>query len=1077
MLNIGKLRRGGENYYLNSVARGVEDYYLGSGEAPGYWLASGAADMKLEGVVGDESLRQVIKGVNPGSGRQLVEARRGERVPGFDLTFLAPKSVALLHELGPKEASNEVVNAHDASVAAALAYLERQASGARRGKGGRTSIASKGFIAAAFRHRTSRAGDPLLHTHVLVANLIKGEDGKWGALDAKHLYRHAKTAGYLYQAHLRHELSRRLGVEWTPVRKGAADIEGISRDVIAAFSKRRAEVESLLAERTDATGRQREVAALTTRQAKDYSVSPQKLLPEWRAKAEEMGLTNEALEGCLGRVVEQGVDASIVREIERELVAPTGLTAQESSFTRREALQGFCSRLPVGAPIDQVEYLVDDFLASDQVLRLVERSLGDTSTQSATVAAGRAVPSTGEPRYTTNEMLSVEQEVIERAVDRRFERAGVATTSALQSALETRSSLFDDQRAMVQSLTTSGLGVEVVVGKAGAGKTFALDAARHAWEQSGYKVVGCTLAARAARELEAGSGIPSFTIAGVLQDLDDPQAGGLPSNSVLVVDEAGMVGTRDLKRLLEHAQRAGAKAVLVGDDRQLPEIAAGGAFRGIKNRLPATELTEVRRQPFGWEREALNLIREGKSREAVDAYLEHDRVVIARSSEETRIRLIADWWSTQDDPEPAVMIAAHRSDVDDLNARARTVMELAGKLGAVELEFNGTRFAVGDRVMTTLNKRRLGVSNGDRGTIEALDPVARTVTFRRDDGTSFALPRPYLEAGNLTHAYALTGHKTQAMTTNKAFVLGDETLYREWTYVAMSRGRNDNRLYVVAGIDPEREEVGGEVTGIEDPLQEVVEAVGRSRAKDLAVDVYEQEAIRNLSTAQLRLEWEELGRSLGSVPRDVSAEMKRVAAELENAQRALAREESLAERTKEKLDAMGPLGRLRDRATKRRLRQQLANVDKAKSSIRGEQQQLQARRSELDGEGKLRDRWITGNAPALRKRFALERELWWREHHAALRAEVMMPTYLRDAVGPRPDRPSERDAWTVAVRSVETYRERWGVKNQDSALGRRRPRGREAEEREAVTAKIGRPDRANEGAREVDSGLERSREL
>jgi conjugative relaxase-like TrwC/TraI family protein len=172
------------------VARGVEDYYLGSGEAPGYWLAKGAADLRLEGEVGEAALKAVLNAKDPDSGARLMDVKRSkrDRVPGFDLTFRAPKSVALLHALGPKDASNEVVSAHDAAVTAALDYMERHASHGRRGAAGKRQIATKGFIGAAFRHRTSRAGDPLLHTHVLVANLVRGEDGKWGAIDGRLLY-------------------------------------------------------------------------------------------------------------------------------------------------------------------------------------------------------------------------------------------------------------------------------------------------------------------------------------------------------------------------------------------------------------------------------------------------------------------------------------------------------------------------------------------------------------------------------------------------------------------------------------------------------------------------------------------------------------------------------------------------------------------------------------------------------------------------------------------------------------------------------------------------------------------------
>ncbi len=1077
MLNIGKLRRGGENYYLNSVARGVEDYYLGSGEAPGYWLASGTADLGFHGEVGEKELRNVLRGADPRSGSKLVKGSKGDRVPGFDLTFLAPKSVALLHELGSKEASNEVMNAHDAAVAAALGYLERQASGARRGKGGKHSIASKGFIAAAFRHRTSRAGDPLLHTHVLVANAIHGSDGKWGALDAKHLYRHAKTAGYLYQAQLRKELTKRLGVEWTPVRKGTADIEGIDRAVIRAFSQRRAEVEAVLAQRTDASGREREVAAFTTRQAKDYSVAPQRLLPEWKHKAEQLGLTDQALERTVERTQETPLLTSELAAINSRLAAPDGLTEQQSSFTRRDAIQGFCSHLQAGADIAEVEALADAFLASDLVVPLAAREGGLTDTESRRVAEGRVSSSTAERMYSTAEMLSVERQVVERALERRLDGVGLAEPFALHTALARRASLFDDQNAMVTRLTTSGLGVEVVVGKAGAGKTFALDAAREAWEMSGQPVIGCALAARAAQELQAGSGIQSYTIDCLLTDLDHPEHGGLSRGSVLVVDEAGMVGTRKLARVFHHADRANAKVVLVGDDRQLPEIEAGGAFRGIKNRLPAIELSEVRRQPLGWERDALDLIREGRSKEAIEEYTERDRVHVATSAEETRRQLVADWWSTQDDAEPGVMIAARRSDVADLNDRARALMRAQVRIESGEIDFAGQRFSVGDRVMTLKNTRRLGVINGTRATVQALDHTRREITIRLEDGTDVKLPANYLEAGHLTHAYAITGHKAQGMTTQQAFVLGDQTLYREWTYVAMSRGRENNSLYVVAGIDPEREDAGGQVAKISDPTQELIRAVGRSRAKDLALDVYEHDEIKNLTYEELRRQWARLGQDLSGVPVDVTADAAGIAKERLEVAAALQREAEVARRARHELSAMSFISRRRGRATVVRLERRANDADKLVQRLSRERDRLSRDEAALEDRVRDREDWLIEHAPAVRRRFALERELWWREHQSALAAEVAMPNYLSRAVGERPETPTERGAWRQAVKAVETYRERWGISDPEIALGKSSVRGAQRRDRTDVERQLSTTQSSERTQGREAPSVERSLEL
>src|SRR5665809_15260 len=194
----------------------------------------------------------------------------------------------------------------------------------------------------------------------------------------------------------------------------------------------------------------------------------------------------------------------------------------------------------------------------------------------------------------------------------RDRAVAVADPESLEETLAQRPSLSEEQRSMVSALVTSGAGVDIVVGKAGTGKTFALEAARDAWVRSGYRVIGCSTGARAAMELETHSGIASTTITSLLIDIERDRGGGLARDTVVVIDEAAMVGTRTLAELLSPAREAGAKVVLVGDDRQLPEIAAGGAFRGIKHRSPVIELTEVRRQEHQWERGALDLLRSGR---------------------------------------------------------------------------------------------------------------------------------------------------------------------------------------------------------------------------------------------------------------------------------------------------------------------------------------------------------------------------------------------------------------------------------------------------------------------------------
>ncbi len=218
VLSIGKLAGSPEagRYYTDAVARGREDYYQGSGEAPGAWAGAGAQLLELDGRVDDEHFGALLRGVDPKSGNALRSSRGPSRTAGFDLTFSAPKSVSVLFGIADEETVVVVRRAHDEAVTAALGYLERAATFTRRGTNGREMLRGEGLVVAAFRHRTSRAGDPQLHTHAVVANTTFAA-GAWSTLDSRAIHKHAKTAGYLYHAELRHQISQELGLGWGPL--------------------------------------------------------------------------------------------------------------------------------------------------------------------------------------------------------------------------------------------------------------------------------------------------------------------------------------------------------------------------------------------------------------------------------------------------------------------------------------------------------------------------------------------------------------------------------------------------------------------------------------------------------------------------------------------------------------------------------------------------------------------------------------------------------------------------------------------------------------------------------------------
>jgi len=1028
VLSIGKLGQGQEDYYLEAVGQGVEDYYAGAGEAPGSWAGSAAGELEVFGEVEGELLHRALSGQHPRTGDPLVKLPGGGvRVPGFDLTFSAPKSVSVLFGLGDAWLSGEVRGAHEAAVAGALGYMERQGAVARRGHGGAESVLGNGFVAAAFGHRTSRAGDPQLHTHVLVANVTRGPDGRWTALDARRLYVDAKTGGFLYQAQLRAELTRRLGVEWGPVRRGQADLTGIPTGVLRAFSRRRAEIEQRMAERGERSSRAAQVAALDTRRAKDYSVAAETLGEEWRERARALGLNPEQLHDLLDRTRARELDPGAVAAVENELSGPEGLTGRRSTFTRRDVLQAWCERLPQGADVDVVEGLADELLAGDRVVPLAADVRGLTHSDVVRRADGRVVPATAEERrYSTPELLALERRIIDGSRARRDERAGTVAADRVEEVLSARPELTGEQGRMVRRLLRGGEGVQVVVGPAGTGKTFALDAARAGWEAEGYRVIGAALARRAARELQDGAGIPSTSLAALLAELREGGERGLlaEGRTVLVVDEAGMVGTRTYGELLEHAARAQAKVVLVGDDRQLPEIDAGGVFRGLLARGGAVQLEENRRQREGWERDALAALREGAAAPALAAYARHGRLVMEDTASGVRERLVEDWWEATQGPsgEEAVMIAARRDDVADLNARARNRMRAGQHLGNTELNVNGRVFAVSDRVVALRNARRLDVLNGTRATITAADLEHRALTVQTTDGRTVELPASYLDAQTdrggptLDHGYAITGHKAQGMTTGRAFVLGTEELYREWGYVALSRGRTANHLYLTAPTTDRVEIAPAEPTT--DRLKTLTRALERSRGQQLATDTTSPHAdLAAQPTALLRREHAELTQRHAGAKNARGDEHERAALERQRHQARAALDS--ATRRAHEADERG------DRPAAAREQVIAAHANQRLH-------QLGAHMDRLDQRQQNPPKW---GEPELVRYAAIADELERRDRVERLALLIDPPAHLTAALGPAPERLDARQRWQQTAERIERYRDHYNITDPEQTLG------------------------------------------
>jgi len=352
-------------------------------------------------------------------------------------------------------------------------------------------------------------------------------------------------------------------------------------------------------------------------------------------------------------------------------------------------------------------------------------------------------------------------------------------------------------------------------------------------------VIGAALSARAAQELQQGSGIPSSTLARLLADSADWARSPLHAMSVVVLDEAGMVGTRDLADLARHAEDARAKLVLVGDDAQLAEIAAGGSFRALARRLGTIELADNQRQVLPWERQALLDIRQGRAAEAVAAYHEHGRIHMAEDRIAACEALVADWLAAHRSGDEALMIARRLEDAHELSRRARALLVKAGEVGGPERHLPDGPVSAGDRVMMLRNDASLGVQNGLRGTVLGLGPDG-SLRVASDAGAILDLPASYLADGHLTYGYAITAHKAQGMTVDSAFVLASGGIDRQWGYTALSRARSETRLYVPHGravVGQERDELGGRHVSVEqDPLARLAADLARDRSQEAALE-------------------------------------------------------------------------------------------------------------------------------------------------------------------------------------------------------------------------------------------------
>jgi conjugative relaxase-like TrwC/TraI family protein len=1074
--DVAKLSAGRERYYLDEVAHTLEDYYAGKGESPGRWVGPAAGHLGLQGEVTNRGFLRAFAGSHPVTGELLGRAHPVNGRRGYDVVLRPVKDVSLLYGLGSPEVSSAALAAHNAGVEAAVAYLD-EVVGARRGKAGRNlvHVDGQGVLAASFTHRQSRENDPLLHDHLIVFNRIQGPDGRWTAIDGRDIYEHRLAMDAVYRATYQAQLTRVLGVGWSdPDQYGNRSIVGMSQELVQAMSKRdhqvRLALEAQRAAGKTVTPELRRVVVSETRKAKQHIDEPT-LRDRWAAEADALGFTCEQIEhAILGRAKLREPSRAQLEALFGELAGPEGLTEHASTFIRADVVKAIGDRV-AGVDGERLRELADEFLG----------------THCIAVALGL---DRHQRRYSTPEMLHQEELLLASGERRQPEGAAVVRGQALRSALEAHPTIGHDQAAYVRDLTQGGAGVVVAVGPAGTGKTFALGAARMAWEYDGYRVIGAAPTGVAAVRLEHGSAIDGcHTIDAFLSQLERGQE-QLDRQTVLVVDEAGMVGTRKLVELAAKCEQARTKLVLVGDERQLAAVDAGGGFRALRLRLGATELTENRRQSTGWGRQVTALLREGRAKAAFEILRSEGRVTVARTAQEANDALVAAWWPRYSAGINAGMIAQTRAEVDYLNVVARQLMRDEGRLGPDAFRHDGRGFAIGEAVILGRNAPRLGVLNGTRATVEAFDPATGSVTVRTTDGKTVILPRPYLQdrgrlgklpqSPTLTWGYAVTGHREQGDTMAETYLRVCSTATSAWSYVGASRFKTDLRVFMAQGEmieDPELDvvdRVGPQPWG--DPVEGTAAAIElKTGQQDVATDLRYELDVQRLPSVDLRRRRAELEGLLAQAPERRAHSLAVASRRREEAETQLVEAQAQTMLARGVVEGFGDRPRFAHRQQYREALEALRQAEWREQRARQLADRASLAEAELRQHEQRRLAFEELHAPDRAEADAITRELTWRQRSTVRAVEVLRPQYLTDMLGQCPPAGRARRAWHRAVGLIEDYREKYGITDPELALGPEEGSFLQRQEWREVHAAAARV-QEREQVRERGMVLERARE-
>jgi Ti-type conjugative transfer relaxase TraA len=820
-----------KNYYLDLAH---QDYYTKSLEESGYWWGTGAKTLGLSGEVTREDFSQLWSGRSTDGTEKLTQnADAQNRRSAWDITFSAPKSVSVIWAVADDETRRNLEISHQKAVADALSYLEKNAAYSRRGDGGK-ELEATGLTVATFQHGSSRAQDPELHTHSVILNVTTRRDLSTGSLDSFPLYTHTVSAGAVYRASLANDLQRQgYGVEKR--EKGLFEIAGVPTEIKQEWSKRSTAINTYIDEnQLKDTPKNRQRAAEVTRTTKEHRPL-EELRADWKETGNELNFNAQSISYLRSTPLRQGrfAVAKAKKEVLEESIEK--LTRSNSVFTETQLDRALAENaIGRGLSYEQIKEVKQGFIFSREGVE-VDYTRYDRSFTTLTI---------------------VKQELALKEVVQTLNNRKGHTVSAevLEQTLAKSPTISGEQKEALHHVTTGKADLKVVSGMAGTGKTYFLNASREVWEKSGYEVVGLSLSGKAAAGLEEGAKIKSHTIDSFLGKLDAEKIASdscanspferssalLHSKSVIVVDEAGMVDTSRMTRLMEEAKIARAKVVLVGDSKQLQPIEAGGAFKSISDTVGCVELTDIRRQRDAWARDAVHDFASGNAEQALTAYADRGLVHTATNRDDLHRKMISDWSINGGCTHASdhLMIANTNKDVDSLNRLAQASRLEAGELRDNKIRVQDKTLYSADRILFGSNSAEYQIKNGQFATISRIDSIRQRLHVTLDSGDHRTINLKNYQDINL--GYATTTHKAQGMTVENSYVLaGGGMQTRELSYVQMSRHRQEARIYA-------------EARSTEEAVFTLSKQMNRSEQKTLATDrIAKEDERRRVRTLEL----------------------------------------------------------------------------------------------------------------------------------------------------------------------------------------------------------------------------------